>query len=257
MSTINKAHSATRFIGKLQRLRRIFSPVLIPSITCFVLGLLLWGATLLKVDEEKRLLEKNALEDATFLSAAYAQHLATVLTQIDQITVLVKHQWEHSNRALRLENSFQFNLLSAPAHLEVNVVDRNGESITRSFQNARTMPSFAKRDYFIFHRANTANILFVGQPVTSRRTGKRVIHFSRRLETGDGTFDGVLVVTAQPSVFSSFYGGPDLGKAGFLGMIGKEDHLLRTSSIGGGAGESVIPALSAIPASACITTVLL
>lgn len=210
--------------------------VLMWPITCLALGLLLWGATLSKVNLEKQFLEKNALKDATFLSAAYAQHLSNAVEQADQITRLVKYQWEHSNRTLKLEDSFQIGSFPGSRHLFVNLIDSNGATITRSLSTGRR-DYIADRDYFIFHKQNKANVLFVGQPVTSRSTGKTVIHFSRRLEKLDGTFDGVVVVSVEPIFFSSFYGGKELGQTGLLAMIGK-DRILRTSTTGGAAGKS-------------------
>ncbi len=215
-------------------------------ITCVALGLLLWGATLSKVNIEQQFLEKNALKDAALLSAAYAQHLANAIDQADQITKLVKHQWEQSNRALRLEDSFQIGSFPDSRHLFVNLIDANGGTITRSLRNGRR-DYIADRDYFIFHKTNNENVLFVGQPVTSRSTGKTVIHFSRRLEKPDGAFDGVVVVSVEPILFSSFHGGKQLGQAGLLAMIGK-DRILRTSTTGGAAGKPAPAPFVSIPA---------
>jgi diguanylate cyclase (GGDEF)-like protein len=215
-------------------------------ITCLALGLLLWGATLSKVNVERRLLDENALKDATFLSAAYAQYLSNVLEQADQITRLVKHQWEHSGRAFKLENSFQIDSFPGSRYLFVNLTNSSGETIARFLPDSKPALT-ADRDYFIFHKTNNANVLFVGKPVTSRSTGKTVIHFSRRLERPDGAFDGVVVVSVEPIVFSSFYGGKELGQAGLLAMIGK-DGILRTSTTGGAAGKPTPIPLASIPA---------
>jgi diguanylate cyclase (GGDEF)-like protein len=243
---INKQRCVSRLIHKLALLRGSILLVLMWPITCLALGLFLWGATLSKVNVEKRLLNENALKDATFLSAAYAQHLSNAVEQVDQITLLVKHQWEHSkDKSFTLEDSFQIHSFPGSRHLFVNLIDANGGTVTRSLSTGRRN-YIADRDYFIFQKAAHANVLFVGQPVTSRSTGKTVIHFSRRLQKPNGAFDGVVVVSVEPIFFSSFNGVKELGKAGVLAMIGK-DGRLRTSTTGSDTGKSAPAPLASIP----------
>ena len=63
--------------------------------------------------------------------------------------------------------------------------------------------------------------LFIGQ-LPPGPTGEAKLHFSRRLENADGSFDGVVVVDVNAGYFVSGYETSQLGQLGVLGLFGTD-----------------------------------
>jgi diguanylate cyclase (GGDEF)-like protein/PAS domain S-box-containing protein len=209
------------------------------------LGALLWYWTLLKIDADESAVEKNALEDAKSLSHDYTQYLTRAIDQVDQITLEVKYNWEHSRGKVNLEEFSQHGIYRIPQVVNVLIVNRNGVPITYTHPDRRPV-SLADRDYFLFHRSDASDLLLIGKPVIGRLSGKPIITFTRRLNAADGSFDGLVVVSVEPEYFTSFYAGPFPGKTGLLAVVG-QDGTLRAAIIGSATQQSTQPPLRAVP----------
>lgn len=63
----------------------------------------------------------------------------------------------------------------------------------------------ADREYFIATKKIRGDDWFVSRPLVSRSNGETFFNFSRRRETADGRFDGVVSVSLYPAYFVDFY----------------------------------------------------
>lgn len=220
--------------------------VLVWPLICVALGALLWLTMLVKLDDERVALQKNALKEATSLARAYSQNLTRSIEKIDQISLLVKYEWERSRHTLKLEELLQKGVFPKSQFTLVTIIDHTGMPVTATLPMTGPINA-ADREYFLLHKARRSSDLYVSKPSLGRFSKKVVIQFTRRLETEDGAFDGVILVSVEPAYFSSFYDGSNLGKTGFLGVLG-QDGALRMSGIGGAVSNPVAPALRATPA---------
>lgn len=245
MTTSSTRKHIVRDIQKLALLPKRLLPILAWPIVCAFLGILLWSVTLAKLGEEKAALHKDALKDASTLAKAYANQLSRAIGQVDQITLLVKHDWVLSRGTLNLEALVQDGLFPASQLLFVSIANRDGWLVTAT-SPIKHRTFVADRDYFLFHRREKSSALRIGQVTSGRVTGKTIVQFTRRLETANGSFDGVAIVSAELPYFLSFYERPSMGETGLLAMVG-EDGALRASSIGTGSRPPSSPALNAIP----------
>ena len=202
-----------------------------------------WTVMLTRLDTERQALERASLDDAAAIARSYAQYLKRSVEQIDQVSLLIKHQWEESHDAIRLEWMLQNTALLNANFTIVVIIDRNGVPI--SGQPVPTaVASVADREYFKFHRDHDDGALRISQPATGRVSGKRVIQLTRRLQDSAGNFDGVALVSIEPSWFAMFRSSANLGQAGLMAVAGN-DGVLRMASISN-LEQSVI-ALKAMP----------
>ena len=74
-------------------------------------------------------------------------------------------------------------------------------------------------DYFLAHRDSRLVGTFVGSPIKSIVTGEWMIPVSRRLNTPDGRFAGVVVATLPVSFFSDFFKSLQIGNRGTLNIF--------------------------------------
>lgn len=225
----------TALMQKFAFLKGSIPSLLVWPILALIVTVLVWGLTLAQFSQDKRLLEKNAYSDAVSLTHAYAQHLTRAIEQVDQVSLLLKFEWERTQSVLELGSLLQKGIFPTPDFKVVAIFDKNGYVKTTSPPlQKRHLLSVENKEFFIFHKNEKSPLLFIGQRRTEQNSKKFWIEFSRRLETARGDFDGVIVIAVDPSYFSApFYDGLGLGKSGFLGTIDPRNKINPTFRMAG------------------------
>lgn len=213
------------------------------ALALLVLIGLAWGILVTRLDAEQAKLERGAQEDAVSIARGYAQYLKRSVEQIDQVSLLIKHQWEASHDAIRLEWMLQNSALLSVNFTAVVIIDRNGVPLS-GLPLPSTGLSATDREYFKFHRDHRDGALRIGQPAAGRISGKRVIQLTRRLQDAAGNFDGVALVSIEPSWFAMFRSSANLGASGLMAVTG-DDGILRMAAINN--LDQATPALIAVP----------
>jgi len=215
---------------KLQFLKGNLLSVLIWPALCLLLGALLWGATMVKLANDRHQAQEGALRSVASLSGAYAQYLTRTIEQMDQIAMQVQYDWNRSGGNIDLKDFRRQGLLIAPQLITVTILGADGFPIT-STVNLRARPSGAGREYFIFHRDNDSLAARVGVPLVWPSTGTAILPFTRRLNAADGSFAGVVAVSIGSGYFSEFYDDVSLGNDGLLALVDLEG-VVRTARVG-------------------------
>ena len=107
---------------------------------------------------------------------------------------------------------------------DIVVLGVNGDWIATS---ATIKPgNFSDRSYFRHHRDDPDQGPFVGPPVQSRLNGHWIITVSRRIQTADGNFAGVVLATIELSNFADYYATYQLGLKGTITLSATDGTLL-------------------------------
>ncbi|RXT48417.1 hybrid sensor histidine kinase/response regulator [Bradyrhizobium betae] len=108
------------------------------------------------------------------------------------------------------------------------IFDASGRSLVNSLASPPPQQSFADRDYFIAHVDQNVGS-FIGASLTPRPPyqGARFFGVSRRRETDDGSFIGVIQASVLPEYFESFYARIGSDPGSFFAM-GRTDGVLLT-----------------------------
>jgi two-component system, cell cycle sensor histidine kinase PleC len=85
------------------------------------------------------------------------------------------------------------------------VISADGHPIHDSGTLTPTDLDLSDRDYLTAQRDGTALGSYLGVPVRGRVSGRWFVSMSRRLETPDGRFAGVVVAVIEPVAFRAFY----------------------------------------------------
>jgi hypothetical protein len=181
---------------------------------------ILWTLTAIRTANDHTTLEQTAAHDAASSAEAYEHFLSRSVGQMDQITMQLKFQWEHSRRKFHFEELNEQGIFTGTTFIAVSIYDRTGRLLT-STRNTSTPVSLAKSDFFDFHKNNisTALKMTVAPPTKDSR---HFLQFSRRLDGTDDAFDGMIVLNIDPEYFTSFYSPHSLGDAGLVAMIFEE-----------------------------------
>jgi len=95
----------------------------------------------------------------------------------------------------------------------VFIFDRHGDWLAAS-SGAQADGNNADRDYFNYHKTHAQRGSHIGAPVRSKSSGQWILPVSRRVESADGAFAGVVLVTLGLASFERIYDSLNLGNAG-------------------------------------------
>jgi diguanylate cyclase (GGDEF)-like protein len=183
----------------------------------------LWTAAMLRANAEHRRAEDQAFKEADAYAEAYEQYVTRSIAQMDQITMQLKHSWEHSHRRALLEDMRRDGMFTDSAFIAVSVIGRDGRLASSSgFKVDADLSSAA---FFRQHRDNNSSALRIAMPPPALGMLRGAVLFTRRLDTPDDEFDGVLLMAVDAAYFTSFVSSPTLGAHSLLALVGSESNL--------------------------------
>ena len=173
----------------------------------------------------------NARAGATALSDALAAHTVRVMREAEQVAALVSWQVQNDGVSIPLAYYVDSGLLKLDVFVQVAVIDSQG------FLRASTIPGFkpidlSDREHFKVHLHNASTELVIGKPIVGRASGKPSLQLSQRINSHDGHFLGVVVVSVDPSYFTELYNGLRIGKDGIVTVVGTRDYVIRALRTG-------------------------
>ncbi|SFD61144.1 bifunctional diguanylate cyclase/phosphodiesterase [Massilia yuzhufengensis] len=207
----------------------------------------LWIATVLRADAETARAETQARKDASAYAEAYEQVITRSVGQMDQVTMQLKFSWEHGRDPSLLDELRRDGMFTDSAFSAVAIVDRAG--IVR----AATRPALVGSDlstgpWFVQHRNHISTALRIGAApprLVPDGDGAGQVLFTRRLDTADDEFDGVVLMAVDARYLTSFVSPATLGAGGVVALAGTEGRLRAEQRSDGAAfvegGRAVLP----------------
>ena len=233
--------------ARLQALRhwlgRGTEPLLLfPGLAALLLGVL-WIATTSLVRQEYANARAAAVATTRELGETYEAQIVRALREIDRTLKFVAYARASHDAQSVLAILGRKNLLLPDLLFTVSIADADGN--IRASTRAGTRANIAGTDYFEAQRAQA--VFAVGAPQPNPQSHDWTLSFSRRLDTPDGGFAGVVIVSVDSAYFVSAYEPAKLGQHGFLGLLGT-DGVFRANRSGDtvSAGASV-PFASIVP----------
>lgn len=177
----------------------------------------LWSFTLFALDRREQLDTASAEVEMRALAQAYAENSLSTIKRIDMILLELARTWSLRPDEFAADIARHQHELDDVA-LQVAVVDKDGLMVYSSIQRGQERVSLADREHFQVHRQASASRLFISKPVLGRVSGKWSLQFTRPL-LRDGRFDGVIVISVAPELFSRFYDTLSMGRQGVVLMV--------------------------------------
>ena len=199
------------------------------------LVVLLWTGVNLHLEGERRQAERGAIQNSANLASAFEEHLSRSLNEIDRALKIIRANYEQNPRDFDFKDWLKTSQLFDDQTVQASIIGADG----RIKQSTVDSPSaigtdISDREHFRVHVHAKNDDLFISKPVIGRTTGKPSIQLTRRITNSDGSFAGVIVASLDPSYLARFYSSVDLGKYGYVRVIGA-DGILRA----GGGGTSI------------------
>ena len=172
----------------------------------------------LTTDRENAL--KHAEQNGLNLARVFAQNTARVFAGIDQTLLRLRDDYRASRTGFSLTAwSRQWPYVHDRA-LELSITDARG-SITHSSNPAAAAQLGAGHDNLAFHAANADDVSYIGRPA-GNGDGTVSLSVSRPIRGRAGELSGLVVASVHPESLSQFYRGIDVGRSGFVSVIGTD-----------------------------------
>ncbi|WP_341906153.1 PAS domain S-box protein [Polaromonas sp. YR568] len=188
-----------------------------------------WRATMQRAAyEESEAARVEFLNNAN-LAAAIEQHTRRTLQSIDLAFDLVEADFRARGSQARPLETVANDVNGFRDFTYLAVVDASGN--VAAGPDGATPVNASDRAYFKHHQSVNDSTLYIAQPTRGRVSGKWSIHITRRLQTGNGRFAGLIVGAVDPAYFTNHYLKSDVGEQGVVALAGL-DGVVRARRVG-------------------------
>ncbi|GIZ53708.1 bifunctional diguanylate cyclase/phosphodiesterase [Noviherbaspirillum aridicola] len=215
----------------------------VACIAVAVLSTVAWSVFLAELDKDHDSTEASAFRTTRAVSEAYAGHLYRMLESVDQLTMHVRHGWQAGQSNYRLNQDGAVNIFPTRSGFDATILDRDGNVVTSTISNIEG-PSAKGEPFFLAHKQDAGDFLYIGPPREGIFKKATVVQFSRKLNTGEQSFSGIVLVSVIPDYFIAGFGEGVLGQKGLLAIL-DSDMVTRITRVGADVQPPDAPAIRA------------
>jgi diguanylate cyclase (GGDEF)-like protein/PAS domain S-box-containing protein len=181
---------------------------------------LIWMSLAFHAEIEHESAEQAAIENSRNLARAFDAHLSQSLADINRTLGVMRsyyqrdpdhfdlHVWNEGHRFGR-------------EMMQIAIVGPDGH--VRASSTVGWEPVYVgDREHFRALAAARDDNLYISKPVVGRITHRPTIQLSRRIQRADGTFDGIITASIDPSYFAKLYDSVAVGADGYIHVIGTD-----------------------------------
>ena len=191
--------------------------------------------TALSIIQDYRDAMRQASAETQIVSRALEQHSERIFDAIRFRLRLVHNligpvDWDRIAADRQLHRALA-DLADRPFMHSVWLFDETGMGRASSRSSPALPVEVGDRDYFVNQR-DKDNGIYVGRPITGRRTGDAIFSASIRIEYPDGRFAGIAAIFLNPGYFEAFYRDLQLRRGSVIELIRADGaFLIREPSI--------------------------
>ena len=217
------AGRANRHAGRLIR-KIVAIAVLVAALMWLFIGWLIWSERDSALDHGRT--------DGRNLAAAFAVELTHTLDRIDgAMDAIARRMPINSDGTARIPDLEQwgkdFSLLAQPAKY-LGLIGADGKLLFsnntyHTGEHGSSLVDLSDREHFRIHRDHPDAGLYISVPLVGRVAEGKMLYFTKRIETPDHRFAGVLVFVVPPVELTRMHEQIDLGPRGALAVVGTDD----------------------------------
>jgi len=218
------------------------------SFVGLTLIVLIWSFIYIKLEADYKIIDKSSKAELQNIVRSFKEHTESSIALADELLRIIKFNYEQRTAVdlKTLNDYFKNGVLDMKYFNQVGVIDKDG---IYSYTNIKTQNKIdlSDREHFRVHKEIYPYNLFVSKPVLGRASKRWSIQFTRRINTPDGDFNGVAVVSFDPSYFLSFYKKIDLGSDGFIALLDKDGYIRTLQTAKMSAYNGAVPQITLTP----------
>ena len=188
-----------------------------------LLLIILWTFIFTRIHYDKQNIDKTTFQEITNIERAFKEHSETILNSGDELIRIVKFYFEKYGKDSYpiIKELLRDQVIELRQFNQIGMIDREGIYAFTSLPVLKPI-DLSDREHFKVHKEVYSPGAFVSVPVIGRATGKPSIQLTRRINQSDGSFNGVAVLSFDPTIFLSFYKEIALGKNGLVSVVGED-----------------------------------
>ena len=196
----------------------IIEPQLFYPVLLITLLVILWITTFSLISANHQRAQESTISSATALLHTYEAQVVRALREIDQALNVTRRTYEINNGNTTLSMLNDWGLLLPNFLFVTSITDADGNIInsTRTFEKHNV----SDQDYF--RQQLKFDQLASGQPWQDPYSRAWKLTFSRKINTPEGAFAGIVFTSVEASYFVSGYEESKLGELGALGILGTD-----------------------------------
>jgi signal transduction histidine kinase len=180
----------------------------------------LWIFSIAELNNTKAAELRMAARDAESFARLFKEHATRTIEAADQTTVYLRHRFDTVGMRLNIAQDLKEGLAPDDIYNLFSIADDKGNVVLASKPFAPT--NLADREHFRVHAAADNIGLYISKPILGRVSNHWSLQMTRRINHGDGSFKGVVVVSMNPEYFTDLYNEIDIGKFGSISLIGTD-----------------------------------
>lgn len=180
------------------------------SLIVLIVGLL-WAGIGFDLWHDYQAAEQDAANEAANLALAFEEDITRTIEAVDQTLLFVREAYQHDRTGMLSGAWTQGRPFLGDLQVQMALADRDGRMLWSNLGPVSPTINIADREHFQVQKASRDDSLFISKPVLGRVSGKWTIQFVRKLVAPDGSFDGIAVVSLDPSYLSRLYASISIG----------------------------------------------
>ncbi|RIX44672.1 MAG: hybrid sensor histidine kinase/response regulator [Rhodocyclales bacterium GT-UBC] len=180
--------------------------------------LLVWAVAFYELGRSQEIHLQEAELRTLGRAQVFAEYSKSTLRRIDELIQDTRGQWDGDwARFAELVRHRQQTIEDLT--FQVAVIDRDGVLAFSNLAKPSDRTDLSQREHFRVHRdAAGVDRLFISKPLKGKVSGKWSIQFTRPI-LKHGAFDGVLVVSVSPELFSQFAEKLQIRDGGVMSLV--------------------------------------
>jgi signal transduction histidine kinase/CheY-like chemotaxis protein len=180
-----------------------------------ILGLL-WAGIGFDLWHDHQAAEFDAAKDTANLARTFEEDITRTVESVDQTLLFTREAYRHDQAGFLAGSWAKAYSFLDRLHIQISLVNRGGNLVWSNPGPVRLGIDVADRPYFRVQQDSSDDNLFISEPVLGRLSGKWTIEFTRKLLAPDGSFDGIVMVSLDPSYLARFYQSISIGDGSIL-----------------------------------------
>ena len=188
-------------------------------IYCLVLLSLVWSVAYAIVWQDRHTVLQDVIHNNNQLTHAFEEHVRRNLHHVDENLQTIKFDFEREQQVTPFIQRYYARLAEDPLLNQSILLDKD-RKVLASALPVKPGTQFVDLPHYEYHRTADRWELFVGKQFIGRVSGKSSIHLSRRLNSTDGSFAGVVIAAIDPLFFTRFYQDMELPPETVVRVVG-------------------------------------
>ena len=186
---------------------------------------LIWTAVLYELNRSEKGYFREAEIKTSIQSQVFTEFSRSTIRRVNEVILDIRTQWTGDWKSFATLIQRRQGIID-DLTFQVTVIDSDGIMIFSNLAKPATRVDLSQRTHFRVHKeAGDADHLYISTPILGKVSGKWSIQFTRPI-LKNGKFNGVLVVSVSPDLFSQFAEKLQLGKGGSATMIKTSGELM-------------------------------